>query len=123
MAWRLRLHGRGIYGEPVLSGADLDALARLATRRGRPDGQGWPGVECHLHVRRAARHVELDGAWFGNITGLPEAVDSVAAAYLLTRGSDAPGAIERVRRALDGGPIPFLCDALAHVERSTAVTR
>ena len=49
MTWRRRLHGRRIYGERVLSGADLDALARLATRRGRPDGHGWPGVEHHWY--------------------------------------------------------------------------
>ena len=30
--------------QPTVSGARLDALARLAVRGGRPDAQGWPGV-------------------------------------------------------------------------------
>ena len=61
LTWRRRLHGRRIYGEPALTAADLDAMARLAVRGGRPDPSGWPGVD-HLDygtmpspLRRARR--------------------------------------------------------------------
>jgi ADP-ribosylglycohydrolase len=45
MSWRRVLHGRRTYDEPALRAGDLDAMARLAVRGGRPDSAGWPGVE------------------------------------------------------------------------------
>ena len=44
----------GPTAEPPLTAADLDAMARLAVRGGRPDGSGWPGVAPH-GLRRACR--------------------------------------------------------------------
>ena len=70
------LHGRRIYGEPVLRCRDLDTLARLAVSGGRPDARGWPGGAEHGpdYVERfglTPLASEIDGAWFGNVGGIP----------------------------------------------------
>ncbi len=78
LTWRRRLHGRRIYGEPALTAADLDAMARLAVRGGRPDPSGWPGVDHLDYGTMPSRFVELDGAWFGNVGGIVDAVDDGA---------------------------------------------
>jgi ADP-ribosylglycohydrolase len=74
LAWRRHLHGRRLYGEAALTAADLDALARLAVRRGRPDPNGWPGVAHLDYGSMPAVCAELDGAWFGNFGGIEGAV-------------------------------------------------
>ena len=61
-----------------LDAADLDAMARLAVGHGRPDGNGWPGVAHLDYGPMPARCVELDGAWFGNVGGVRDAVDNGA---------------------------------------------
>ena len=78
LSWRRILHGRRTYDAAHLSAADLDAMARLALRGGRPDGSGWPGVAHMDYGRMTARFVELDGAWFGNTAGIPAAVSDGA---------------------------------------------
>jgi ADP-ribosylglycohydrolase len=78
LAWRRRLHGRRVHGEPSLTAADLDALARLAVRGGHPDPHGWPGVAHLDYGAMPARGVELDGAWFGNAGGIGQAVENGA---------------------------------------------
>ena len=78
LAWRRRLHGRRIYGEPTLVAADLDAMVRLAVGHGRPDRSGWPGVANIDYGSMPALCGELDGAWFGNFGGVRDAVDEGA---------------------------------------------
>jgi hypothetical protein len=78
LTWRRRLHGRRIYGEPALTADDLDAMARLAVRGGRPDPSGWPGVARLDYGPMPSRCVELDGAWFGNVGGIGDAADGGA---------------------------------------------
>jgi ADP-ribosylglycohydrolase len=74
LGWRRVLHGRVTYDEPAIDAARLDALARLAARRGRPDGSGWPGIARMGYGRMAPVCVELDGAWFGNVAGRTQAL-------------------------------------------------
>jgi ADP-ribosylglycohydrolase len=97
LAWRRRLHGRRIYGEPALTAADLDAMARLAVRRGRPDPQGWPGVAHLDYGPMPAKCIELDGALFGNVGGIDRAVaDGATAVVSLCRmgTADVPDTVE-----------------------------
>ncbi len=105
LRWRALLHGRRIYGEPALSAADLDALARLAFDRGRPDPSGWPGVASLLDVYGAdlrvagtgSHLVELDGVLFGNVGDVGRALEAGAdvVVSLCRMGSDdVPAGVE-----------------------------
>jgi ADP-ribosyl-[dinitrogen reductase] hydrolase len=97
LAWRRRLHGRRIYGEPALTAADLDAMARLAVGHGHPDGNGWPGAAHLDYGPMPSRFVELDGAWFGNVGGIGDAVHggSTVVVSLCRMGtSDVPDTVE-----------------------------
>jgi ADP-ribosylglycohydrolase len=79
LAWRRVLHGRRSYDLPAISGAHLDALARLAIRGGNTDSIGWPGEERLIgryveDWEAQPCRVELDGAWFGTVADVEDAV-------------------------------------------------
>jgi ADP-ribosyl-[dinitrogen reductase] hydrolase len=108
LSWRRVLHGRRTYDEPALRAGDLDAIARLAVNDGRPDPIGWPGVRTlvdHYAARYPSRPLvkDIEGAWFGNVHGLPEALDQGATAVvsLCRMGSaDVPAGVEHFTVAL-----------------------
>ena len=83
LGWRRVLHGRRIYGEPVLRCSDLETLARLAVNSGRPDARGWPGGAEMVrgYVERfglSPMAREIDGVAFGNAAAVRSAVDGGA---------------------------------------------
>ncbi len=64
---------------------------------GQPDGSGWPGVAHLDYGPMPARCVELDGAWFGNVAGIADAVDGGATVVisLCRMGTDdVPAGVE-----------------------------
>lgn len=127
-AWRRRLHGRRTYHEPALTAADLERLARLAARSGRPDTHGWPGIPSMLpHYDRRwrddPRRVTLGGVQFGNVHALADALaDGVDTVISLCRmgTDDVPAAVEHHvlglldTTAADNPNLVFLLDDLVH---------
>ncbi len=80
LRWRRLLHGADPTGQRRTA-ADLERLARLAYRNGRPDPQGWPGCAHMIDQYRAnfsltPTMVELGGVRFGNAAAVPDAVDA-----------------------------------------------
>lgn len=127
-AWRRRLHGRRTYTEPALATADLERLARLAGNGGRPGAHGWPGIPSLLpHYEQAwseePRRVTLDGAQFGNVHALADALaDGVDTVISLCRmgTEDVPATVEHHvlglldTTAADNPNLVFLLDDLVH---------
>ncbi len=91
LSWRRVLHGRRTYREPPLRVADVDAMARLAARGGKPDSQGWPGVErlipyYTVNYGDTPLRAELAHVMFGNAAALGAALDDdVEVVYSLCR--------------------------------------
>ena len=104
LAWRRRLHGRRLYGEPPLRCGDLEQLARLGVNGGHPDPQGWPGIEEMIphyveRFRLSPLVVEIDGVLFGNAAGIHPAIERGATAVvsLCRMGtSDIPDGVEHL---------------------------
>ena len=108
MSWRRVIHGRRTYDAPALRAADLESMARLAVRGGKADPAGWPGVATMLtyyadHFPGRPLVTEIDGAWFGNAAGLPQALEQGATAVvsLCRMGTtDVPAGVEHLTVAL-----------------------
>ena len=108
MSWRRVIHGRRTYDAPALRAADLESMARLAVRGGKADPAGWPGVATMLtyyadHFPGRPLVAEIDGAWFGNVAGLPQALEQGATAVvsLCRMGTtDVPAGVEHLTVAL-----------------------
>jgi protein-tyrosine phosphatase len=78
-AWRRRLHGRRDYTQPPLHIADLERLARLASRGGPDTPPSWPAIESmlpHYHHNwpDQPRRTTVAGVEFGNVHALPDAL-------------------------------------------------
>jgi ADP-ribosyl-[dinitrogen reductase] hydrolase len=131
LAWRRVLHGRRTYAEPPVSGAQLDAMARLAIRGGNTDSIGWPGeerlIERYIEDWDAEpRRVELEGAWFGTVADVEGAVaDGATVVVSLCRmGTDdvAPPATQLTVGLIDSNPAdnPNLVYVLQDTARAVA---
>ena len=126
LRWRRLLHGRRTYAEPPLRAVDLDRLARLALRGGRPDGSGWPGISHMDYGRMVPRCVELDGAWFGNADGVGDAVArgaTVVVSLCRMGDADVPEGVEHHTIGLvdtDVGDNPNIAHVLADTARTVA---
>jgi ADP-ribosylglycohydrolase len=129
LAWRRRLHGRRTYDEPAIPGRELEAMARLAANRGRPDSKGWPGVDRLVpgYVESYGLQplvVDLDGAWFGNSAGVERAVEDGATVVIsLCRmgTADVPASVEQHTIGLID-TVPDDNPNLGFVLRDTAAT-
>jgi ADP-ribosyl-[dinitrogen reductase] hydrolase len=129
LVWRRSLHGRFRYDQPAIPGRELDAMARLAVNGGQPDSLRWPGVDRLVpsyvsNYRSDPLVVELDGAWFGDAAGVPQAVDDGATVVisLCRMGTDdVPASVEQHTIGLiDTGPEDN--PNLVFVLRDTATT-
>lgn len=96
-AWR-----RIVHGYPGRTAEDLAQLAFLATRGGRPNGNGWPGGD-HIPYAQAHRPVLVqhpfdDGVWLGNVKtldDLPEEITAVVS-LCLTGAQQVPAGVVHV---------------------------
>lgn len=83
IAWTSMLRGKRLINRADLHAFDLDMLARLASRGGRPDKRGWPGT-AHLvpyyleKFGKGTATVDLGGVRFGAAGGIAEALDAGA---------------------------------------------
>jgi ADP-ribosyl-[dinitrogen reductase] hydrolase len=122
LSWRSVLHGKRVYGHPDLHANDLETMARLAARGGKPDKLGWPGVSQLIpYYQRSCPSrptvVELGGATFGNISGLGSALTAgsdVIVSLCRMGTEDIPAGIEHLVIGLidtdssDNPNLPFL---------------
>lgn len=112
LRWRALLHGERRHGEAFLRADELDALARLAFRHGKPDSIGFPTTPrlapyYLAHYGGGPAPVQIDGALFGGVKGLGAALGSGATAVvsLCRMGSeDLPAGVEHHRVGLIDGP-------------------
>ncbi len=122
LSWRSVLHGKRAYGQLDFHANDLETLARLAARGGKPDMLGWPGVSQLIPYYRRSwpskpQVVELGGVAFGNISGLESALAAgtdVIVSLCRMGTEDIPGGIEHLVVGLidgdsgDNPNLPFL---------------
>jgi ADP-ribosylglycohydrolase len=112
LKWTSVLRGKRLYGEPELTAAEVDAMARRAAQGGHTDKVGWPGVE-HLvphyleQWQPGPAPVNLGGVHFGGIGGLaPALADGADVVVSLCRMGthDVPEDVEhQVVGLIDGG--------------------
>jgi ADP-ribosyl-[dinitrogen reductase] hydrolase len=112
MRWTSMLHGKRVYGDPGLTAADVDGMARRAAQAGRADKAGWPGVARLVphyleHWEPGPSPVNLEGAQFGGVGGLAPALAGGAdvVVSLCRMGTqDVPDGVEhQVVGLIDGG--------------------
>lgn len=123
--WRRILHGY-----PGLTGRDLEHLACLAARGGRPAKYGWPLVD-HIDYRglqygrsALARHPYDDGVWLASATELdrlPDDVDAVVT-LCLTGRRQVPCHVEHINFRLMDEADPARNPNLDFILRDAALT-